>query len=483
MPRYALNPLHIVHKNTYRFQITPSIVITGRPKVAIDAIVKIAKKREGLPLKDLASMMCKELSGSTLEESTSFVKQLINAKIFIPESQTRPFVTKLLNDYLKIVCKLHCRTRKGLAVKPAEWPITIFASRAFPQDEFPTHLLLVATKKNLPFTIHADTKRSVMIEIQKNGLTRQFSSSYRDVPEFDIKAHRVTEDKWATNYFCTLANIPVPAHIKCKDLADGKRFASRVGFPLVVKPTFGHDGLDVFPHVKSHDDLEIMLRRLLPKWKNKGGISIEKFVPGNRYRVILLGSKLVGVAAVYAPKVTGDGKKTITELIERENKTRLKTQAKDYPDNVIPLSRALKCWVQSQGYKMTSVLSKGVCISVCGTINTAQGGSVKTISPSKVHPEVIEITRKALRLMGLHYGGVDYIAPNISEAPDKVGGKITEMQAHPGGTHCINGKWRTFILQAYLEFVEQACDYAFNHDMTKPPALLKSTDYPFSKKR
>ncbi len=472
MSLFVINPLHIRNGKHLEFQVAWNKAIQGRPLEAIQLLVNSLANGKGATQKEIARLLTDGIEGLSVQSALSFVKKLVSVKILLPKEKRKAFAEKILQTYLKKVCPLHCRLREGKRVSKDEWPIFIFASKVYFSDEFATHMLLLALRKGYPFRAFADSGQTIRIEIERNGMVRSFHSGFRDVTEFDFRSQTITEDKWTTNYLCALAGIPVPPHIKCLDMEHGKVFANREGFPLVLKPTFGHDGEDVYPHIRSLEDLKKTLRKVLPKYKNEGGLSLEKYVPGNRYRIVLLGSKLVGAVACYAPKITGDGQHTIAELIEQKNKAWSQKGKMDESRSSVIINQALKDWIGSQNLKLRSVLPKGNSITLQGVINSTRGGVVELLPPSAIHPKVIELTRKTLRLVGLHFGGIDYIAPNVSEPPEECGGIVLEIQAHPGGTHCEKGVWKTFMLDPYSEFLEKVCDYAFEYDMNRPPAIL-----------
>lgn len=113
------------------------------------------------------------------------------------------------------------------------------------------------------------------------------------------------------------AGIPIAKGAVCTTLAQAKEVARQHGFPLIAKPTLGSRGRHTTVGITSYEDLEraFSCGRELTPW-----VLVEQELQGIVHRVTLIGGKVAGVVKRDAPGVLGDGKHTVRELMEIENR-------------------------------------------------------------------------------------------------------------------------------------------------------------------
>lgn len=200
-------------------------------------------------------------------------------------------------------------------------------------------------------------------------------------------------------------------------------------FPVVVKPVVGEKGEDVVVKINDMGDLRKVCDRLFQKYNY---ILVEEMVFGKDHRLLVLDGEVIAVLERRPPKVVGDEKRTILELIEKSNEGR-----KEEGDNISPFLKTLKIdeemkrYVNDQRYKLTSVLPKDEVIYLRGNANFTTGGEVEDVT-DKVCEESKKMAVKAVESLGLEIGGVDIITSDISAPLDKENGKIMEVNSTPG---------------------------------------------------
>ncbi|MFP4616856.1 MAG: hypothetical protein ACLFNR_01705 [Candidatus Paceibacterota bacterium] len=200
-------------------------------------------------------------------------------------------------------------------------------------------------------------------------------------------------------------------------------------FPVVVKPVIGEKGEDVVVKINNMGDLRKVCDRLFQKYNY---ILVEEMVFGKDHRLLVLGGEVIAALERRPPKVVGDGKRTILELIEKSNEGR-----KEEGDDISPYLKTLKIdeemkrYINEQGHKPTSVLPKDEVVYLRGNANFTTGGEVEDIT-DKVCEENKKMAVKAVESLGLEFGGVDIITSDISDPLDKENGKIIEVNSNPG---------------------------------------------------
>ena len=83
---------------------------------------------------------------------------------------------------------------------------------------------------------------------------------------------------------------------------------------------------------------------------------------------------------------------------------------------------------------LQSVPTKNEYISLKTTCNLSQGGEVKRIDISQIHPEYFDIFRKIYEATWMNYCGADLITHDITQAPEVGRTVINELNGGPGIT-------------------------------------------------
>ncbi len=124
-----------------------------------------------------------------------------------------------------------------------------------------------------------------------------------DVPSIDVihsldllnlpytgpPAHLYHLPKPTMKYVAYTAGVPTPAHGLVRTLADVGAVASRLRFPLFVKPAFAGDSLGVDEQSLVHDErgLLVKVQATLDEYEE---LIVEEFIDGREFTVLVLGS-------------------------------------------------------------------------------------------------------------------------------------------------------------------------------------------------
>ncbi len=443
--------------------VAPGVTLQVRPKAVIAFLIASMNpgRRVTRTKHEIETSILRHFEDITPGSVRRFVAGLIRDDILLATDRSRSFTTKTLQGYVTLVEEALAAGRRPLPISP------LFAGSYLEIPE----VLLAALRSRASFSLRlrknlvSDSPDEIVeVTLTKNGKTRTFSSEYRCFPEADGRAMLITEYKWAMNYLCQRAGLPVPEHKKCLSVRLATAFAETVGFPVAVKPSLGSNGDDGFPNVADRETLERIVRRLLKKYRHKEGVAVEKQIPGNNYRMMILGDSIIGAYESSPPVIVGDGRRTVAGLIENENRRRLR---EDTDDRSIVIDEELRLALRGESLTLKSIPAKGRKVQLHYNLNRGKGPSVRILDVKSIHPEVERVAVAALRVAGLHYGAIDYVAPSITRPPAETGGKICEVQAHPGMPDRIYGRRRA---------LDRMIAYAFADGFRSPPSSLVVRD-------
>ena len=240
----------------------------------------------------------------------------------------------------------------------------------------------------------------------------------------------IASDKALTNQLLASAGLPVPRSETVDDEEGAVRAASRIGFPVVVKPLDGNHGRGVCLDLRSEEDV----RRAFPialRESRGGDVVVETYVHGADHRVLVIGGRMVAVAERVPAGVTGDGEHTIAELVDIANADPRRGIGHEKVLTRIAVDEAAIALVEKQGWTMDSVAPDGTRVQLALTGNMSTGGTAidRTL---EAHPDNVEIAETAARTVGLDIAGIDFIVPDMGVPVREQGGAIVEVNAAPG---------------------------------------------------
>jgi cyanophycin synthetase len=237
-------------------------------------------------------------------------------------------------------------------------------------------------------------------------------------------------DKEQTNRLLAAAGLPVPRAVSVRSQEEAVAAAARVGFPVVVKPLDGNHGRGVQLDLRSEEEVAAAFPAARAEAR-RGWVVVESYVGGNDYRVLVIGGRMVAVAERVPAHVSGDGSKTVAQLVEETNADPRRGVGHEKVLTRIRLDDAAAELVRAQGFELDDVPPKGVMVKLTLTGNMSTGG-VSIDRTDEAHPDNVEIAEEAARVVGLDVAGIDFITPDIAEPVREGGGGIVEVNAAPG---------------------------------------------------
>src|SRR6476661_233745 len=126
----------------------------------------------------------------------------------------------------------------------------------------------------------------------------------------------IAQDKDDTKRVLGNIGLPVPKGDVASTLEGAIEIAEEIGFPVILKPLDASHGRGISGRMDSAEDV----RRAWPNARALGRrVVIETFAQGSDHRVLVVNGKFVACAERVAAHVTGDGTRTVRQLIELAN--------------------------------------------------------------------------------------------------------------------------------------------------------------------
>lgn len=234
-------------------------------------------------------------------------------------------------------------------------------------------------------------------------------------------------DKMLTKIFLKNQSIPVADGEKVYNVIDLLKTAQSIGYPVVLKPQCGNKGKNVFLNIKDEKELIKIYNKLSKKCED---IIIEKYIYGNDYRVCVVNNEVVAVSLRIPPKVLGDGKKSIRELIEDLNDDPLRGYDHEKPLTKIKIDNDMEELLLESGYKIDSVPKVNEEIILRRNANLSTGG-IAIDCTDEICEENKQFCIRTAKIIGLDICGIDITAPSIKESI-RDNGVVMEVNAAPG---------------------------------------------------
>lgn len=238
----------------------------------------------------------------------------------------------------------------------------------------------------------------------------------------------IAADKDWTKQLLHDAGVAVPRGASAGSLDEAGRVAEEVGYPVVVKPLDGNHGRGITTDVRSPEELS---RAYALAREHHERVVVERFLVGRDHRILLVGGKLVAAARRDPAAVTGDGKSTIGELVERVNADPRRGFGHEKMLTRITIDANAERMLELQGMTLESVPEAGREVVLKSTANLSTGGTAVDIT-DELHPSFRFMAERVARIVGLDVMGIDVVAPHLRAPLEETGGGIVEVNAGPG---------------------------------------------------
>ncbi len=251
----------------------------------------------------------------------------------------------------------------------------------------------------------------------------------------------IASDKKLTNRLLSATGVPVPRSELVRSEEEAAAAASKLGFPVAMKPLDGNHGRGVMLNLGDEAAVRAAYPAALAQAR-RGTLVVETHLAGNDYRCLVIGGVLRAVAERVPAHVDGDGTHTLGELVELTNADPRRGIGHEKVLTRVKVDEDAIAYAREQGFAMTDVPSDGARVFLKRTGNMSTGG-ISIDRTEEIHPDNVELAELAASVVGLDIAGIDLVCPDISVPVRETGGGIVEINAAPGfrmHTHPTEGE-------------------------------------------
>ena len=240
----------------------------------------------------------------------------------------------------------------------------------------------------------------------------------------------LASDKEGTHSLLKDMGLPVPRQMMFTSEDDAVHAAKKIGYPIVVKPLDANHGRGISINLTTDEQVREAFYFAREEGRSRFVLA-ESFVTGFDHRMLVINNELVAVAKRVPGHVIGDGKSTITELIDIVNSDPRRGIGHEKVLTRLEIDKPARDLMKEAGYDENTVLKKNEQFFLRSTANLSTGGTAIDLT-DVVHPDNREMAIRAVRAVGLDIGGVDFLTDDITHSYKDVGGAIVEVNAGPG---------------------------------------------------
>jgi cyanophycin synthetase len=245
----------------------------------------------------------------------------------------------------------------------------------------------------------------------------------------------IAADKQLSKQLLAGAGIPVAPGVVARSADEAAAALAELGGPVVVKPLGGNQGANLTIGVRTAAEAASAYAKAAA---GRDAVLVEALVPGTDYRVLVIDGQVAAAAQLCPAAVTGDGARTIGQLVAAANADPRRGTGHSRELTRIRLDGEALSHLHSIGLDDHSVPAAGQRVTLRRNANISTGGTSKDVT-EMLHAEVAEMCRRAAAVAGLDICGIDLRLGDIA-APlhDRSGHgpaqpcAVLELNACPG---------------------------------------------------
>jgi cyanophycin synthetase len=285
------------------------------------------------------------------------------------------------------------------------------------------HIVEAATERRIPSIRLTDGN---LVQLGHGAAQRRIWTAETD--RTSAIGESIASDKDLTKTLLASCGVPVPEGSVVRSAAEAWEQAQDIGLPVALKPRDGNHGRGVSLNLVTEADVAAAYA-IASEEGDSSAVLVERFIPGNEHRVLVVGNQVVAAARGESLWVRGDGKSNILALCDSQINTDPRRGAtEEFPLNpVLPQeSEEILLDLKRQGLTPQSVPQRGQKVLI------QLNGNVADDVTDQLHPSVVYAATLAARVVGLDIAGIDLVAEDISRPLEEQRGAIIEVNSSPG---------------------------------------------------
>lgn len=272
-------------------------------------------------------------------------------------------------------------------------------------------------------------RKENFLRIKKDNISRFVKEASKT--ELDsFMTYLVMENKSVSKIVLSEAGIRVPNGAAFSDLQKALEYYPKVqNLKKVVKPVTTNFGLGI-GITKPNEPFELYKLQVETAFSLSSSIIVEEFIEGPEYRFLVIGEEVVAICNRIPANVKGDGKRNISELVDRKNLDPRRGLGHKTPLEKIQKGEIETQFLKSVGYDWNSIPSVDEVVYLRKNSNISTGGDSIDRTDS-VHPGFKEIALRSAKAAGAKICGIDIISETIESSPTEINHAVLEINFNP----------------------------------------------------
>ena len=252
----------------------------------------------------------------------------------------------------------------------------------------------------------ADLPRNIFLARLPTGKKLAFEGIPLPASELD-RVHWMDDKAELKKQFRKLG-LPVAKGGDARSRSEAKRIFKSITSPAIAKPHSGSGSRHTTLHLKTEEDL---MRGFDIAHQVSPSVVIEEELVGSVYRATVVDGKFAAALRRDQPYVSGDGKRTIIELVAEANTHPARSGPYFHKMHLDDVADAELAW---QGLTKDSVPEKGRQVTLHHRSTWAVGGTTADVT-DEVHPYNITLFEEVARILKAPIVGIDFIIEDITK--------------------------------------------------------------------
>ncbi|MFC5513819.1 cyanophycin synthetase [Massilia jejuensis] len=284
------------------------------------------------------------------------------------------------------------------------------------------HIVDAATERRIPSIRLTEGN---LVQLGHGAAQRRIWTAETD--QTSAIGESIASDKDLTKTLLSSCGVPVPEGALVRSADAAWEEARDIGLPVVVKPVDGNHGRGVTLNLMSEAEVRTAYA-IACAAGGSSAVLVERFIPGNEHRLLVVGKQVVAVARGESLWVTGDGRSSVGALVASQiNTDPRRGETEEHPLGRVNVQDGeILLDLERQGLMPGSVPQDGQKVLI------QPNGNVSDDVTDLIHPEVAHVAALAARVVGLDIAGIDLVCEDIARPLAGQRGAIIEVNSSPG---------------------------------------------------
>lgn len=244
------------------------------------------------------------------------------------------------------------------------------------------------------------------------------------------------ENKLVTKKILSQHGIRVPNGTEYTHAETAKRdFELYQGKAVVIKPNQTNFGIGI-TILKENREEDTFRRAIDIAFEHDSTILVEEFIPGKEFRFFVIGDEVPAILHRVPANVTGDGLKSISELVKLKNQDPLRGKGYRTPLEKIKLEEAEALFLKGQNKNFDTIPEPGEIVYLRENSNISTGGDSIDFTDD-IPDSYKRIALKAAKALNVTITGLDMMIPDYTQEASDSNYAIIELNFNPAiHIHC-----------------------------------------------